>query len=67
MEIPIESVRPGMRIGLTAVVTRVEPVDSDEYLLESQRIGFDDLGIPPSQRTYPRGHLISIEMGDEAE
>ncbi|GKQ34476.1 hypothetical protein ALMP_10250 [Streptomyces sp. A012304] len=61
MQVPIERVRPGMRIGLTAVVTKVEPVGPDEYLLETQRDGFQALGLPPSQRTYPRGYLISIE------
>lgn len=50
-----------MHIGLTAVVTKVELVGPDEYLLETQRAGYEALGIPPSQRTYPRGKLISIE------
>lgn len=53
-----------MRIGLTAFVTKVEPIGPDEFLLEQQRVGFEDLGIPASQTTYHRGSLISIEVDD---
>lgn len=61
VQVPIEKVSPGMRIGLTSVVTKVEPIGPDEFVLEQQRDGFDDLGIPASRTTYSRGDLISIE------
>lgn len=63
VEVPIEKVRPGMRIGLTQVVTKVEEVGPDEFLLETE-MGLASLGIPPNRRTYPRGRLISIEVDD---
>lgn len=52
-----------MRIGLTQVVTKVEEVGPDEFLLETE-MGLASLGIPPNRRTYPRGRLISIEVDD---
>lgn len=61
MQIAIEKVTRGMRIGLTQVVTKVEQVGPDEYLLETHMGDLQSLGIPANTRTYSRGHLISIE------
>ncbi|MFD4527873.1 hypothetical protein ACFWP7_28865 [Streptomyces sp. NPDC058470] len=62
-QLRVENVRPGMRIGLTQVVTEVEPTGRDDYRLVTRLIDTEDLGIPPIERTYPSGTLISIEDG----